>query len=85
MPMTPGVRHQRAKIAALSRSRTEDDPELVAARRQLRFEKYAQDIEKVVSQAPPMTGEQMHRIAAILANAPVETLGGEQNSGGEAA
>lgn len=58
--------HERAKIAALSRSRKPDDPELVAARRNLAAELRVEHIRKLVDAAPPLTNEQRGRIAAIL-------------------
>lgn len=60
------VAHQRAKIAGLSRDRKPDDPQLVEARRNLRAEMLAEHVRKVVDQAPPLSTEQRHRIAALL-------------------
>lgn len=60
--------HERAKVAALSRSRNADDPELVAARGRLKAELLAAHIERVVSQAPPLTQDQRVRLASILTN-----------------
>jgi hypothetical protein len=57
---------ERGKIAALSRSRRPDDPELVEARRNLRAERLADHVRKVVAEAPSLTDEQRDRIAAIL-------------------
>lgn len=57
---------KRAKVAALSRSRSKDDPELVTARQDLAASKLAQYVEKVVAEAPPLTAEQSDRIAALL-------------------
>lgn len=56
----------RAKIAALSRSRSADDPELVAARQRLRTERLAEQIKRTVDAAPPLTGEQRAHLAALL-------------------
>ena len=58
--------HHRARIAALSRDRKPDDPELVAARRDLAYERLAEHVRKVVDAAPPATADQLARIAAIL-------------------
>lgn len=58
--------HHRARIAALSRDRKPDDPELVAARRDLAYERLAEHVRKVVDAAPPATPDQLARIAAIL-------------------
>lgn len=57
---------ERARVAALSRSRTPDDPELVDARRSMRTERLADHIRRVVDEAPPLTTEQRSRLAAIL-------------------
>lgn len=58
--------HYRAKLAALSRDRSHDDPELVAARRDYRAEKLAEHIAKAVAEAPPLTDEQRDRLATLL-------------------
>lgn len=57
---------ERARVASLSRSRTPDDPELLDARRNLRAERLAAHIEKVVAEAPPLTPEQRDRLAVLL-------------------
>lgn len=57
---------ERARVASLSRSRTPDDPELLEARRNLRAERLAEHVERVVSEAPPLTDAQLARITAIL-------------------
>lgn len=56
----------RAKVAALSRSRTPDDPELIEARRSLKAANVAAYIEKAVAEAPPLTRNQLDRIAGLL-------------------
>ena len=58
--------HERARVAALTRSRTDDDPELVDARRNLRAERLALHVERVVAELPPLTESQCQRIAALL-------------------
>lgn len=57
---------ERARVASLSRSRTPDDPELIEARRNLRAERLADHIEKVVAEAPPLTPQQRDRLAGLL-------------------
>lgn len=57
---------ERARVASLSRSRTPDDPDLLDARRNLRAERLADHIAKVVAEAPPLTQEQRDRLAALL-------------------
>jgi hypothetical protein len=60
----------QARIAALSRHRPRDDPELVVARRDFWAEEIADHIAKVVSEAPPLTDAQVGKIVSILTNAP---------------
>jgi len=57
---------ERARVAALTRSRAADDPELVNARRNLRAAKLEEHIARVVGEAPPLTADQRDRIAALL-------------------
>lgn len=57
---------ERARVASLSRSRTPDDPELLDARRNLRAERLAEHIARVVDEAPPLTPEQRDKLAVIL-------------------
>lgn len=63
------IHHERARVAALSRSRTTDDPELVNARRNLAAERLAAYIKRTVDEAPPLTDEQRTRLALLLAPA----------------
>lgn len=56
----------RARIAALSRSREPDDPDLAAARQDLRASRLEEYVARVVNEAPPLTPEQRDRIAALL-------------------
>jgi hypothetical protein len=60
------VRHHRGRVAALTRSRPDDDPELVEARASLRALSLEAAVRKAVAQAPELTVEQRDRIAAIL-------------------
>lgn len=62
----PVLAHQRARVAALRKHRGPDDPETIAATRELRAEKLAQHVRKIVDLAPPLTTEQRARIAALL-------------------
>ncbi|RNB46546.1 hypothetical protein EDM22_13810 [Agromyces tardus] len=57
---------ERARVASLSRSRTHDDPDLVEARRNLKAERLADHVARVVAEAPPLSPEQRARIAALL-------------------
>ncbi len=60
------VTHYRAKVGALSRSRTPDDPEFVDAKRNLRAANLEQHIERVLAEAPPLTPAQRDRIATLV-------------------
>lgn len=59
-------RTPRAKVGALSRSRLATDPELVAARLDLRAGRLAEHIQRVVADAPPLTASQIDRLSALL-------------------
>lgn len=58
--------HYRAQIASLSRRRTADDPELIEARQNLKAARLAEYVTRVVSEAPPLTDEQLERVSALL-------------------
>lgn len=64
--------HDRARVAALSRDRKPDDPDLLAAKRDLRASLSAaraeEYISRLVAEAPPLTDDQRSRIAALLRN-----------------
>lgn len=62
--------HHRARYAALSRDRSPDDPELLAARHDLAAARLADAVARTVSKFGPLTAEQRDRIAALLAPAP---------------
>jgi hypothetical protein len=66
MPASDTVRHRAGRIAALSRSRKPDDPELVAERQAHAVERLAEHVEKVVAGWPKLTDEQLDRVAALL-------------------
>lgn len=57
---------ERARIASLSRIRSADDPELIEARQNLKALKLAEYVTRVVSEAPPLTDEQLERVSALL-------------------
>lgn len=63
---------ERARYASLCRSRTPDDPDLLAARRDLRASRAEDYIRALVDTAPPLTAEQRTRLAALLAPAVTE-------------
>jgi hypothetical protein len=59
----------RARVAALTRSRSIDDPEMVDARRDLAEANLTSYVERIVADAPPLTSEQIARITAALGGA----------------
>jgi hypothetical protein len=64
--------HQRARVAALTRRRDPDDPELAAARADLAEERIVEYIEKTVTGMAPLTPEARTRIALKLLSGPSE-------------
>lgn len=64
----------RGRVAALSRSRLADDPDLINARRDLRAARLADYVKRSVESAPPLTAAQRACIAALLG--PATTAGG---------
>ena len=56
----------RARVAALTRSRPDDDPDLVEARRQLTEENLAGAIKRAVDADPRLTAAQRDRLALLL-------------------
>lgn len=61
------------KVAALSRSRPADDPELVDARRRLRAGRAADYLRALVSTGPPLTFQDRAALAGILLGEQVST------------
>ncbi len=57
---------ERARVAALSRSRKPDDPDLVAARQTLKAERLSEYIRRTVATLPPLSPEQRERLALLL-------------------
>lgn len=60
------VQHHKCRRSALLRFRTSKDPEVLEAGRALKAAKLAAYVEKAVSEAPPLTPEQIDRITGIL-------------------
>jgi len=56
----------RGRVAALSRSRAADDPELLDARAELRAARLEEYVERVLAEAPPLTPERRRAIAGLL-------------------
>jgi hypothetical protein len=57
---------ERARVASLTRSRAPDDPDLLAARRNLRAARAEDYVRKLVASAPPLSFEQRDRLAVLL-------------------
>lgn len=66
---------ERARVASLSRSREKHDPELQEARQRLRAARLEDHVRKVVAEAPPLTPEQLDRVAVLLRPAGGDTHG----------
>lgn len=62
----PTYTPHRARVAALSRSRAADDPDLLDARRSLREARLADHIIETIDRAPALTAEQRDRLALLL-------------------
>ncbi len=56
----------RARVGALSRSRPADDPDLIAARRDLLAARLGEHIARTLDAAPPLSATQRDRLAALL-------------------
>ncbi len=63
---SPAALHHQGRLAALTRSRAADDPELIDARRAHAAERLAEFIEETVAKAPPLTDAQRDRLAGLL-------------------
>lgn len=57
---------ERARVAALSRDRAPDDPELLTARQRLKAARLEDHVRKTVESWPPLTNEQLDHVAALL-------------------
>lgn len=58
--------HHRARVAALSRDRKPQDPELQDARQRLKAARLEEYVRRTVASWPPLTAEQCDRIAILL-------------------
>lgn len=70
----PEIARLRGSVNGYTRAirdgkRRPDDPEIIAARRDLAYAGLAEHIRRVVDAAPPATPEQLDRLNAILAGA----------------
>ncbi len=64
--MSQALLHYRGRVAALTRSRPADDPDLIDARRGLATEHLADHIARTLGQAPDLTAEQRARLSQLL-------------------
>jgi hypothetical protein len=62
--LSPAARRERARIAALTRSRNADDPDLVAARRNLAADRLERHVRDAAAQLTPA---QRDRLTVLLA------------------
>lgn len=67
--LAPPVAHQRARVAALTRGRAPDDPDLIDARQLLKEARLEDYIRRTVAAAPPLSDEQRDRLAILLRGA----------------
>jgi hypothetical protein len=58
--------HYRGRIAALTRSREPDDPELLEARESYWHASWSDRVKKLVAEAPPLCLEDLQEIATLL-------------------
>ncbi len=79
----PQWTHHRARVAALSRDRAADDPDLLDARRDLRAARLEEYIRTTVDAAPALTDAQRDRLALLLHRPPAGQVGGDDFTGGQ--
>lgn len=65
-PTSINPRTQRARVAALTRYREADDPELVEARMRLAEAAFLAAVERAAAIAPPMTPALRERVDSLL-------------------
>jgi hypothetical protein len=63
---SPETAKHRARVAGITLKRGADDPEVEMARRDLEVSKLADHIQRVLAQAPPLTGQQRAKLAELL-------------------
>lgn len=64
--MSTTWRSERARLAALTRHKSPDDPQIGEARRDLRAARLEKIVRETVLAAPPLTDEQRRRLAVLL-------------------
>lgn len=58
--------HDRARVAALSRDRAPDDPDLLAAKRDLRASRAEEYIHRLLAETPPLTADERLHLTRLL-------------------
>lgn len=71
MPNSHRLSKAKGRVAGLSRSRTENDPEFLAARAELRAIWIEEQVTKAFAAWPPLTAEHRARLVAVCSTAPV--------------
>lgn len=65
--MSAKFRHERARVAVLSRYRNPSDPELLAARTHMREEVLVDAVVKALANATPLSTPLLNRVVGLLA------------------
>ena len=79
----PQWTHHRARVAALSRDRAANDPDLLDARRDLRAARLEEYIKSTVDAAPAFTDAQRDRLALLLHRPSAGQVGKDRLTGGQ--
>ena len=64
--MAHTVNRARARLSALSRHRSQEDPAVTAARAELREAKAEQYIQRLLAETPPLTAEERLHLTRLL-------------------
>lgn len=65
--LPPAVAQSRGRVAALSRSRSATDPDLLAAKSELAAANLEAYVRRIVEDAPPLTPDQREAVLAAFA------------------
>ncbi|GAA5227248.1 hypothetical protein [Paeniglutamicibacter antarcticus] len=60
------VNHFKAKVGALSRSRADNDPDLIEARRNLKAARLTDQIRVALNTGPKLDAEQLKQLSTLL-------------------
>lgn len=64
--LSPSVANARGKVASFSRSRDENDPEFIEAKRRLKELNFEEYVTRTVNTFPELRQEQIDRIVGLL-------------------